>query len=208
MTLKNTISKFKFINNKYKLILSVGTFYNIVWSIIKIIFGVISKSYYFSISGCSSLLLGIIKKLYLGYFNSDDENEKLWKSFTISILLILSSLLFTFYMARLFFVADNKEYGLIMSITIATFSFTELGFSIYNYIASKKSQDILLKSFRISSLAQSNFAIVLTQVALLSATNSTNSFLNGLVGVIFGIISIILGLYNLRKIITLLNITK
>ena len=177
------------------LVLHVSIIYSYVWSIFKIVFGVLTKGYFFSVSGASSLLLGFIKHVYLKNYKSDDNNEKIGKSLTIGILLIISSVLFTFYMARLFFIDEQSSYGLIMSITIAAFSFFELGLSITEFVKSKKTNDILLQSFRGCSLASSLFAIVLTQVALLSATGSTNNFFNGLTGLGLGLFSVLIGIY-------------
>lgn len=100
-------------------------------------------------------------------------------------------------MARLFFIKQTNEYGLIVSILIAAVSFTELILSIYNFIKSKKSTDVLLKSFKGCSLVSSCYAMAITQIALLSATDNQSNFYNGITGVIFGCIAIIIGLYLL-----------
>lgn len=182
-----------------KLFLLFSAIYNFAWAICKILLGVFNYAYFFCVSGASTLLFGFIKKIYLQNHNSDDEETKRGKSITIAIMTIISASLFSFYMARLFFIDDFKDYGLILSITIATFSFTEFGLSLYYFFKAKKSDDIMLQSFKGCTLASSCFAIVLTQVALLSATESTNNFLNGLTGVGFGFISIVIGIYVLIK---------
>lgn len=195
MKVKEKILKIKEMAKQKNLVLLISIIYGYVWSTCKIVFGVFSKAYYFSVSGASTLLFAFIKHVYLKNYNSDDQEEKMGKSLTIAILLIISSALFTFYMSRLFFIDEQSSYGLIMSITIATFSFTELGISISEFVKSKKTKDVLLQSFRGCSLASSLFAIVLTQVALMSATESTNNFFNGLTGLIFGVFSILIGVY-------------
>lgn len=178
-------------------VLLISVIYNFVWAVCKIIFGVFSGLYFFCVSGASTLLFGFTKQLYLKNHKLDDHAEKLGKSITIAILLIISSALFTFYMARLFFIDDTKQYGLILSIAIAAFSFAELGLSIYHFTKAKRTDDILLQTFRGCNLASSCFAIVLTQVALLSATESANNMLNGLTGVILGGFSVLIGVYLL-----------
>lgn len=145
------------------------------------------------------MLFGFIKKIYLKNINTDDFYNKKRKSIAISILLIISSCLFTFYMARLFFIPSNLNYGLTPSITIATFSFTELGLSLHNFIKSKKTNDLALQSLKCCNLASSCFAIVLTQVALLSTTQTSSGFYNGLTGVVFGLFAILIGIYSLIK---------
>lgn len=182
-----------------KFILNISMIYNIIWAICKIIFGTFTNGYFFCISGASNLLFGFIKRVYLKNFNSEDETEKRTKSIIILVMLILSSLFFTIFMARLFFINDDKQYGLILSIAIATCSFTELGFSLYNYFKARKSNDILLKAFKTCSLSSSLFAIVLTQIALLSATNTPSNLNNAITGVLFGAISITFATVTLIK---------
>lgn len=197
MKFKEKILSLKDKAKQKHIVLLISLIYNFVWAVCKIIFGVFSASYFFCISGASTLLFGFIKKVYLKHFNNEDLNEKLGKSITIAILLIISSALFTFYMARLFFINEAKEYGMILSIAIATCSFTELGFALYNFYQAKKTNDTLLQSFRGCSLASSCFALVLTQVALLSACETPSNTYNGITGVILGSFSILIGVYLL-----------
>ena len=181
------------------IVLLISVIYNFIWAVSKIVFGAVFASYFFCVSGASTLIFGFIKKIYRNHLDCDDEATKQKKSTTIAILLMISSLLFCFYMARLFFTYETKEYGLIISITIALLSFCELFLSIFNFIKAKQTNDILLQSFRGCNISSSLFAISLTQVALLSATNSTSNFLNALTGVVSGILSFAIGLYLLVK---------
>lgn len=184
------------INKKTKTAWLVASMlYSLVWSTAKIVFGVWFKLYFFCVSGASGLLLGFIKYIYLKNSKLADTEEKKGESITIGVLLIVSSLLFVIFMARLFFTSDNSSYGLIWSITIALFSFLEMGLSIYNYYIARKTDDILLMSFRCCNLASGCFAIVLTQVALLSATNSPSDVYNGITGVVFGLVAVMIGVY-------------
>lgn len=191
------LTKIKEISKAKSIVLLISLVYNFIWAIAKIFFGVFNYAYFFCVSGASSLLFAFIKKVYLKNYKSDDFSTRRGKSITISVLLIGSCLFFTFYMARLFFVSDTKEYGLITSIAIATFSFTELGFSIYKFVKANKSKDILSMSFKGCSLVSACFSIVLTQVALLSATKTPANNYNALTGVIFGFISMCIGIYLL-----------
>lgn len=192
----NKVKNYYFSLKSKNVFIICSLIYSFVWSVCKIVFGVISSAYYFCISGVSTLLIGFVKKIYLSNQKSEQE-QKIIKSTTISILIIISSALFVFYMARLFFITETKEYGLIMSITIAFFSFTELTISIINFVKAKKSNDLLLQSYKGCSLVSSCFAIVLTQVALLSATKSTNNVNNAITGVVLGGFAVLVGVYLL-----------
>lgn len=181
------------------IVLIFSAIYSFVWAVCKIVFGVFSKGYFFCVSGASTLLLGFVKRMYLNNYKNDDFETKRAKSITIAILIIISSALFGFYMTRLFFFDSMREYGLILSIAIATFSFGELGIAIYNFLKAKKSKDILQQALRGSSLASSSFAITLTQVALLSAMQTPANNFNALTGLIASAFSVLVGVYLLLR---------
>ncbi len=199
MTIKERIINLKERIKEQHLVLIFSAIYSFVWAVCKIVFGVISKGYFFCVSGASTLLLGFVKRMYLKNYANDDFELKKGKSITIAILIIISSTLFGFYMARLFFFDNMRQYGLIMSIAIAAFSFGELGIAIYNFVKAKKSNDILQQALRGSSLASSSFAITLTQVALLSAMETPAGNYNALTGLLASAFSIMVGVYLLTK---------
>lgn len=193
--IKEKLKETKEKRHKFNTICSM--LYNFIWSIAKIIFGVFTFSYSFCISGASTLLFGFSKKIYLKNYKADDFETIKGKSITISILLIFIGILFSIYMARLFFISNNQSYGLILSITIALFSFVELGVAIYNISKAKKSNNLLLYVYRGCNLASSGFAIVHTQVALLAAQGTNGNLYNALTGTIFGLFSVAIGAYQL-----------
>lgn len=178
-------------------LLIVSTIYSYVWATYKIVFGAYSFSYFFCISGASTLLFGFIKLVYLKNYSNSDFDELKGKSITLATLLLLSSALFTFYSLHSLFIGETKEYGLITSLAIATFSFAELGISIFKVIKAKNAQNLLLKTFRGCNLASSCFAIVLTQIALLSTTKTEANFYNALTGLVFGLFAIFIAIYLL-----------
>lgn len=179
-----------------------GMVFNFIWSVIKIVLGVYFFSLYFLITGIYTLLLGLTKRTFAINQNHDNENIKFKKSIVIMIFVLIVSILYTVNMASLFATQDQQNYHLIVSIAIATFAFTELTLGIINFVKAKKSNDTLLTSYRASSLVSSLFAIVTTQIALLSATNSEAYMYNALTGTIFGAFSIVIAVFvliNIRK---------
>ena len=182
-----------------KLTLIVSLIYNFIWSICKIVLGFVTNAYFFIISGVSTFVFGVIKTIYYKNYKQEDYKTLQSKSIVICILLIFSATLFSIYSARLFVINDVKEYGIIMSIAIASFSFAELGYSIYNFIRAKKKGNILFQCLKGTTIVSSLYAITLTQVALLSATKSTNNHYNAITGISCGVISILIGIYLLVK---------
>ncbi len=167
-----------------------------MWAVCKIVFGIITASFSFCISGANTLSFGAIKQIFLKRKDKPNNHKH---ALIISILLIISGVLFTAYMARFFFVNKSPRYGLVLSIGIASFAFTEFGLSIYKFIKAKKSQDILLQNFRAYNLVSSSFAIVLTQIALLSATQTDGNIYNAITGIVFGSFAIAIGTYMCNK---------
>lgn len=182
-----------------KLGVLISSLYSFAWAVCKIVFGAITLSYFFCVSGVSTLLIGVVKRIYLKNYKNQSINEKKQKSALIAILIIISSVLFVLCMAKYFFETDVGQYGLILSITIATFSFVELGVAVYSFYKAKKADDILLQSFKGCSLVSGCFAISLTQVALLSATKTQANLFNGITGVALGTVAILIGVYLLIK---------
>lgn len=165
----------------------------------KIFFGIFTLSFSFCISGANTLSFGVIKQIFLKRKDKPNNNNQ---ALAISILLIISGILFTAYMSRLFFIDTSPRYGLIISIAIAGFAFAEFGLSIYKCIRAKNSQNILLQSYRAYNLVSSSFAIVLTQIALLSATQTAGNIYNAITGITLGGFSIIVGCYMCHRVVT------
>lgn len=192
MTIKKAIQHFKNPEKRIKILTTTTMIYNFLWAICKIIFGALMSAYLFCISGIYSILIGFAKKTFLS--NRNNSTDKTTKSLIIGILILIAGLSYALYTASLLIWPKESSYGLILSITIAAFSFVELGLAIYNVLKARQKDDILLFSLRNCSLATSCFAIVLTQVALLSATGTAGvSKYNAITGICAGIVAITIG---------------
>lgn len=199
--IKNTIKTLKNDSTKRTKLITITTmFYNFVWAIGKILFGAMQATYLYLLSGCYTLLIGFVKKIFLSNHSKANINRKT-KSFIMGILLLLAGLAYAIYMGRLFFMSDTSSYSLIWSIAIAVGSFGELGISIYNLCKVSKKNDILLFSLRCCSFVSAIFAIVITQAAILSATTvgTKASIYNAITGIVAGLIAIIVGCFVIIK---------
>ncbi len=200
MTIKNHIQTLKDPDKRVKVITFFTMLYNFFWAIGKILFGVFMQTYIYCISGAYTLLLGFSKKIFVSNHNVDKEIDIETKSLIIGILLTISGIAFGIYMGGLYIWQHDYDYGLIWSIAIAACSFVELGIAIYNLLKVRKKDDILLFSLRCCNIASSLFAIVLTQVALLSATGTENTYMyNATTGIIASVLVICVGFIVIGK---------
>ena len=179
-------------NKRHKTLVVLATIYGYLWSLIKMIIGILTGAYFYLLSGLSTFFTGLNRHIYLR--STKKEKDKI-APFLIAFFLVLIGLFYLLYAMRLFFVEEEiKEYPIILSITIAAFSFLELGLSIYQFSINRTNKDMTVVSFRTMNLALSLFAIVNTQNALLMAQGEPNQLADGLFGVIAGGVAILLGI--------------
>ncbi len=192
----------KFLNDKgkiQKVILVIGTVYGYSWSFAKIIIGILTGAYLYCLSGLSTFFTGLNRHIYL---KSEGAKRKAVPAYLISFFLFAIGLFFLLYAMRLFFIeSEQREYPRILAITIALFSFIEVGLSIYQFANHRKSTDMSVIAFRTMNLALSVFALVNTQNALFMAQGHVNDFANGLFGVIAGAIAMLLGIALITKMV-------
>ncbi len=198
MKLKRSIKQIKtdqLIRTKF--ITFITMIYNFLWSVAKILFGLYQASFLYCLSGIYTLLIGFSKKIFISNHSKTAESiNKESKSVIMGVLILIAGLTFGIYMGRLFFSPQDYFYSLISSILVALCSFIELGIAIYHLCKIRKKNDILLSSLRLCNLVSAIFALVLTQVAILSATGANDTaYFNGVTGVIAGLSAVGIGIY-------------
>lgn len=185
----------------HKAVTFASMLFNFAWSTIKIIIGIVSKTYFFCVNGIGTLLTGVAKKTYLDNFENEDENLRNKKALVMNALLLIIGATYIVYMGRLFkFPSNTPDYGLFASIAIATVSFVELILSVGNLIKALKSKNYMLYSLRGINLACSGFSVVLTQVVLLALCKIDGSFYNAISGTIFGCFAVMIAVSALIRI--------
>lgn len=169
--------------------------YNFFWAIGKILFGIFKMTYLYVFSGTYTLLLGFSKKIFITNHSKTTESiNKETKSIVIGVLILIAGVAFAIYTGLFFIFPKEFHYGMIWSIAIAACSFVELGIAIFNLFRARKKKDILLESLRCCNFVSALFAIVITQVAILSFTQTPNSAMyNAITGIIAGVLAIIVG---------------
>ncbi len=180
---------------KTKVITFFTMVYNFVWSIAKILVGFFQTSYLYVLSGTYTLLLGFSKKIFISnHSKTAQEINKETKSIIMGVLILISGIAFGSYMALTYVSSQNSQFGLIWAIALAFCSFVELEVAIYNLLHVKKKNDILLASLRCCNFVSALYAIVLTQVAILSVTNPENVVnWNSITALVASVVAIIVG---------------
>lgn len=176
---------------KYKNIKPYFYMINLFIFIAKILLFFITKSLLFLISSLYNLCIGIAKKKI--YF---DKNNIL-----VGYLISIASISFISYSIIIIVLHKNAYYDLYTAITIATITFYEIGYSIYGIIKSIKKNNYQNQLLMLVNLATSLISLELTQTALLSfqLNNLDTSLYNGIIGIIVGVSSLIIGIIIIKK---------
>lgn len=165
---------------------------NLFLFVSKIILFILTKSLFFIISSLYNLCIGIAKlKVY-------SKKKNYW---TVGLFIVFASICFSLYSAWTIIVKRIAEYDLYTGIFIATVTFFDIGYSICGIIKESKNNDIQNKLLKLINLATALISLELTQTALLSFTmvDVDNSLYNGLIGIIVGFCSLVIGIYIIRK---------
>ena len=176
-----------FIKKKYQQIKPYTYLTNIIIFIAKIVLFFITKSLVFIISSLYNLGIGLArKKIY--------SNEANYKS--IGSFVIMASLCFIIYSTWTIISHKIVNYSLYVGITIAAVTFYDIGYSIYGIIKSIKNNSRQNNLLMLVNLATALISLELTQSALLSFTqiNVDNSLYNGIIGIVVGISSLVIGI--------------
>lgn len=173
---------------------------NLILSIGKIIFALITKSYFFFFAGIFNYSIGVAKKECYDGVNknfvktTDEEFKKINNK--VASLIMLASIMYIIYMARHIFYPDAKpfHYNIYMSIVIAGVSFVEFSIAIGGMIKVKE-KGLLYRNVKIMNFIMALTAIVMTQIAILSSLDSTNNVANGITGLVVGIVALVLSIF-------------
>ena len=182
--MKNTINKLQI---KYKMLKPYSYLGNFLVFTAKIVLFFITKSFIFIISSLYNLGIGLAKKKI--YSNKNN-------SFFVGVFLVMASICFIVYSVFTILFHKVVYYNLYTGITIATVSFYDIEYSIYGIVKSIKNNNRQNNLLMLVNLATALISLELTQSALLSFTqkNIDNSLYNGIIGIIVGISSLIIGL--------------
>jgi len=151
---------------------------------------------FFLVAAIVNLCVMLAKlECYLGERNYKKKSFS-YRNKMIGIFLLIAGLEYSIYMARMVF-TDVKvmDYDMILGICVACVSFLELAIAIKGCFKSY-GKGHYYRNIKLISLCSALTAIVLTEVALTSFASETDTrVLNGLFGMVVGIIIILISVY-------------
>lgn len=165
---------------------------NLLAGIGKLMMGIMSLSFFTCVSAFYTFGMVAAKACALKGLVSENTLEKQYQYYKLSgMILIIASVLYVIYSARLLWYPMVSHYDKYAGIGIATFAFTELGLNIRGVIVERHNHTLLFHAIRMINLASSLICLVLTQTAILSFTridvsNYDSSVSNGLMGILMG----------------------
>jgi len=204
----NIESKLKLQNKKDKTTIIFGfifMIFNYLWGSAKLIVGIIENNWFYGTSGISEILLGLCKTLFFIGVKKEDHKlqEHLYKA--IAALIIIANILYVAYMISLYFYPTHLiRLPLWLNIIICCVSFLDLGLSIIGIINNISRKNLLFIARECLSLVWSFQTIVFALASLISAMNQVLSAkqistYNASIGIVYGILSIGIGIFMLSK---------
>lgn len=111
--------------------------------------------------------------------------------------------MYFFVNVYIYYNGTNTNMHEYLTYLVALIAFYSITTSIYGMIKYKKNVSPILKAVKITNFASSLTSIMLTQIVLLdtftTSQNYNSNLMNGITGMLMGIIIIFLGLYMIIK---------
>ncbi|MBR3163249.1 MAG: hypothetical protein IKF17_04035 [Clostridia bacterium] len=174
---------------KYTFIISLTT------GLIKVFLAVISKSIILLISSFYNFSISATKH------RAVSEHDNPYKKYMeIGVLIMTSSFAYTLYSIYVIITKRQLQFNMYLAILIAAIAFTDLIVSSIGLIQAKKNDDIETEMIKFANLSSAFIGIALTQTAILSFTlNIDVSAYNGIVGILFGGLTSVIGIYMIIR---------
>ena len=177
---------------KYISFRKISTSLNAILGLIKIILAIFSNSILLFIYSFYNISMSIAKRTSV----REKQKYEYENFYFCGIIVLISSISYVLYSDYIYFNGSNAEYHMYIAIGIATLAFYNITVAIIGLIRAKKRKDIKNQTIKLTNLASSFISMSLTQTAILSfTTKSDMSKYNAIGGIIFGMLSAIVGIY-------------
>lgn len=205
--MRQIINRIKDRSERISLFARFSLLMNMVFVVGKIIIGIFTASVFMYINALYSVGIGLTKFLFLRNYRITERIEEQRACYIrIGCILLVASCVYVLYSFRMILGASSMKYPQNVAIAIAAVTFAEIGLNIRGSIVAHRNDTPLVQALKLTNLASSLIALVLTQTALLSFTSTAdNSVPNGMIGILMGACSAGVGLFmvlHMRKIMS------
>lgn len=157
-----------------------------VMVLIKVALSIISASFFMFANALFSCGIAVARYEALK-MKGHGKGSQLKKAVKVSSVIIFSGLCYVCYSVRLFFGGSPGDYGMVMALAIACYTFVDFTIQVVEMIRLRKDGSLEAEALRVVSLCSILICFVLTQTAIMSFSAGGNHHISdGLGGVVFG----------------------
>lgn len=183
---------FESLINKTVILKKITTTLNAIVGIFKIILAIVSHSLLLFIYSFYNVSISLAKRTSM----REKQKYEYENFYFCGIIVLVASISYILYSNYIYFNGSNSKYNMYVAIGIATLAFYNITIAIIGVIKAKKRKDIRNQTIKFTNLASSFISMSLTQTAILSFTTEGDmSKYNAIGGIIFGVLSAIVGIY-------------
>jgi len=180
---------------------------NIFIALVKFILSLTLPSLWFFINAIFMIILSFARFFSIRDYSKTkraEEKEEIqrigYKNYlTNGVLLVLLGIMYFFVNVYIYYKGTNTTMHEYLTYLVALVAFWSIGSAIYGIVKYKRNHTPILKAVKLTNFANALTSIMLTQIVLLDTYAKTevynSNLMNGLTGIIVGIVIIIIGLY-------------
>ena len=180
---------------------------NIFIALVKFILSLTLPSLWFFINAIFMIILSFARFFSIRDYSKTKrakEKEEIqrigYKNYlTNGVLLVLLGIMYFFVNVYIYYKGTNTTMHEYLTYLVALVAFWSIGSAIYGIVKYKRNHTPILKAVKLTNFANALTSIMLTQIVLLDTYAKTevynSNLMNGLTGIIVGIVIIIIGLY-------------
>ena len=180
---------------------------NIFIALVKFILSLTLPSLWFFINAIFMIILSFARFFSIRDYSKTkraEEKEEIqrigYKNYlTNGVLLVLLGIMYFFVNVYIYYKGTNTTMHEYLTYLVALVAFWSIGSAIYGIVKYKRNHTPILKAVKLTNFANALTSIMLTQIVLLDTYAKkevyNSNLMNGLTGIIVGIVIIIIGLY-------------
>lgn len=173
--------------------------FNYLWAAFKILSGVYLGSLFIIINGSFTLSIAVAKMICLIGLRKDSHESVKKLYIGTTWLLLISNIVYIFYMSRMFSVSESIDFGNLTSLPFIFIAVWSLGLAIYGILRTKNKHP-LINLIKVVGLLTALTDLALTQLVILNSEKVEQAhIINAISGVLIGAIGVIITVYLIVK---------